>query len=118
MKIPTPVITLIVGLALAVSLLVSSMSAVSGEKTARAQASATAAANTVTVPSGTGSASTGSSAGASATAASPAASASGSGFVIPPHANYVGEVQGNLGSVAIVVHDTFAVAYFCNGKTQ
>ena len=123
MKIPTPVITLIVGLALAVSLLVSSMSAVSGEKTARAQASATAAANTVTVPTGTGSASTGSSAGASATAAStaaasPAASASGSGFVIPPHANYVGEVQGNLGSVAIVVHDTFAVAYFCNGKTQ
>lgn len=117
MKIPTPVITLIVGLALAVSLLVSSMSAVSGEKTARAQASATAAANTVTVPTGA------SSAGASATAAStaaasPSASASGSGFVIPPHANYVGEVQGNLGTVAIVVHDTFAVAYFCNGKTQ
>src|SRR6185437_4445473 len=115
MKIPTPVITLIVGLALAVSLLVSSMSAVSGEKTARAQASATAAANTVTVP-----ASTGPSAGAAASAAtaSPSPSASGSGFVIPPHANYVGEVQGNLGSVAIVVHDTFAVAYFCNGKTQ
>jgi len=38
--------------------------------------------------------------------------------VIPPHANYVGEVQGNLGSVALVVHDTFAIAYFCNGKTQ
>ena len=53
MKIPTPVITLIVGLALAVSLLVSSMSAVSGEKTARAQASATAAANTVTAPAST-----------------------------------------------------------------
>jgi len=122
MKIPTPVITLIVGLALAVSLLVSSMSAVSGEKTARAQASATAAANTVTVPASTVPASTGPSAGASAAAASaaasPSASASGSGFVIPPHANYVGEVQGNLGSVAIVVHDTFAVAYFCNGKTQ
>lgn len=120
MKIPTPVITLIVGLALAVSLLVSSMSAVSGEKTARAQASATAAANTVTVPSGSAA-----SAGASATAASsgsaaasPSPSGSGSGFVIPPHANYVGEVQGNLGTVAIVVHDTFAVAYFCNGKTQ
>jgi len=117
MKIPTPVITLIVGLALAVSLLVSSMSAVSGEKTARAQASATAAANTVTVPASTVPASTGPSA-ASAATASPSPSASGSGFVIPPHANYVGEVQGNLGSVAIVVHDTFAVAYFCNGKTQ
>jgi hypothetical protein len=30
----------------------------------------------------------------------------------------VGQVQGDLGSVAIVVHDTFAVAYFCNGSTQ
>jgi serine/threonine-protein kinase len=37
--------------------------------------------------------------------------------VIPPHANYDGEVQGNLGAVALVVHDTFAVAYFCNGST-
>jgi serine/threonine-protein kinase len=27
-------------------------------------------------------------------------------------------VQGNLGSVAIVVHETFAIAYFCNGSTQ
>ena len=50
--------------------------------------------------------------------ASAAASASASGsFVIPPHANYDGEVQGNLGAVALVVHDTFAVAYFCNGST-
>ena len=38
--------------------------------------------------------------------------------MIPPHANYVGKVQGNTGSVAIVVHDTFAIAYFCNGRTQ
>lgn len=38
--------------------------------------------------------------------------------MIPPHANYDGEVQGDLGAVAIVVHDTFAIAYFCNGKTQ
>jgi hypothetical protein len=37
--------------------------------------------------------------------------------VIPPNANYDGEVQGNLGAVALVVHDTFAVAYFCNGST-
>ncbi len=117
MKIPTPVITLIVGLALAVSLLVSSMSAVSGEKTARAQASAAAdtgaAAASTAQPAASGAA-------ASSPAASPSPSASGTaqGFVIPPHANYVGEVQGNLGSVAIVVHDTFAVAYFCNGKTQ
>ena len=120
MKIRTPVITLIVGLALAASLLVSSMSAVSAKKAALAEASASAAADT-------GSAATASTApptaaGASATVAS-SSSASPSpstsqGFVIPPHANYVGEVQGNLGSVAIVVHDTFAIGYFCNGKTQ
>jgi hypothetical protein len=125
MKIPTPVITLIVGLALAVSLLVASMSAVSGEKTAQARASAaaaqTSAASVTSGPAATAAtAATGASAAAgSSPAASPSPSASGSpGFVIPPHANYVGEVQGDLGSVAIVVHDTFAVAYFCNGKTQ
>ena len=117
MKIPTPVITLIVGLALAVSLLVSSMSAVSGEKTARAQAAAAADTGAATASTAQPAAS---GAAASSPAASPSPSASGTaqGFVIPPHANYVGEVQGNLGSVAIVVHDTFAVAYFCNGKTQ
>jgi hypothetical protein len=121
MKIPTPVITLIVGLALAVSLLVSSMSAVSGKKAALAGASASAAANAV--PAATAGTVTvtaqATAAGASATAASSVSpSASASGFVIPPHANYDGRVQGDLGSIAIVVHDTFAVAYFCNGSTQ
>ena len=120
MKIRTPVITLIVGLALAASLLVSSMSAVSAKKAALAEASASAAADTGSAA--TASAAPPTAAGASATAASsPSASPSPStsrGFVIPPHANYVGEVQGNLGSVAIVVHDTFAIGYFCNGKTQ
>jgi hypothetical protein len=120
MKIPTPVITLIVGLALAVSLLVASMSAVSGEKTARAQAAASAAADTgaaADTPSAAPTTAAGASATAASSSASPSPSASGA-FVIPPHANYVGQVQGDLGSVAIVVHDTFAVAYFCNGKTQ
>jgi hypothetical protein len=120
MKIPTPVITLIVGLALAVSLLVASMSAVSGEKTARAQAAASAAADTgaaADTPSAAPPTAAGASATAASSSASPSPSASGA-FVIPPHANYVGQVQGDLGSVAIVVHDTFAIAYFCNGKTQ
>jgi serine/threonine-protein kinase len=27
-------------------------------------------------------------------------------------------VQGDAGSVAIVVHDNFAIAYYCNGSTQ
>src|SRR6185312_1325718 len=117
MKIATPVITLIVGLALAASLLVSSMSAVSGEKAALARASAAANATAAASASPAQPTSAGASATAAASAASPSPSSS-QGFVIPPHANYVGEVQGNLGSVALVVHDTFAIAYFCNGKTQ
>jgi hypothetical protein len=119
MKIPTPIITLIVGIALAASLLISSMNAVSAKKAALAAASASAAAGGGSVA--TASAAQPTAAGASAsTAHSPSASPSPSpsGFVIPPHANYVGQVQGDLGSVAIVVHDTFAIAYFCNGSTQ
>lgn len=111
MKIATPVITLIVGLALAASLLFSDMVAVSNRKAAAATAS-TAGASTAA----TAAASTGASAATHSPPASPSATASG--FVIPPHANYDGEVQGNLGAIAIVVHDTFAIAYFCNGSTQ
>jgi serine/threonine-protein kinase len=120
MKIKTPIITLLVGVALAVVLLIGSMSAVSAKKAALAAASASAAASAapaVTTSSSASGAAASASQSASATA-SAAASASASGsFVIPPHANYDGEVQGNLGAVAIVVHDTFAIAYFCNGKT-
>jgi hypothetical protein len=120
MKIPTPVITLIVGLALAAALLVSSMTAVSEKKAAAAEASASAAANSGAAATASAAQPTGTVASATA-ASSPSAAPSTSasqGFVIPPHANYDGEVQGDLGSVAIVVHDTFAIAYFCNGKTQ
>jgi hypothetical protein len=125
MKIPTPIITLIVGVALAASLLVSSMSAVSAKKAALAEASASSAASAGAVATASAQPTA---AGASATTArSPSASPSPTatpsptpslGFVIPPHANYVGQVQGDLGSVAIIVHDTFAIAYFCNGRTQ
>jgi serine/threonine-protein kinase len=114
MRIPTPVITLIVGVALAASLLFSSVTAVNAKKAALAQASATTAAaspaatTSVASPTATGSA-------AATASASPSSSL---GFVIPPHANYVGKVQGNAGSVAIVVHDNFAIAYYCNGSTQ
>jgi serine/threonine-protein kinase len=128
MKIPTPVITLIVGLALAISLLVSSITAVSSKKAALAEASASAAANAgpaATQPATGAStaaavASTAKSqaATAAATASASASPSSTAGFVIPPHANYVGQVESGRGSVAIVVHDTFAVAYFCNGSTQ
>jgi len=116
MRIPTPVITLIVGVALAASLFFSSMTAVSAKKAALAQASAATAAaspaatTSVASPTATGS--------AAATASASPSSSSTLGFVIPPHANYVGKVQGNAGSVAIVVHDNFAIAYYCNGSTQ
>ena len=130
MKIPTPVLTLIVGAVLAASLLVSSMSAVSAKKAALAAASASAVA-AGTGPAAPAAASAGTASASAAGAgvspsaspaasalASPSAAASAAGFVIPAHGNYVGEVQGDLGSVAIAVHDTFAIAYFCNGKTQ
>jgi hypothetical protein len=129
MKIPTPVITLLVGVAVAATLLISSMTAVSAKKAALAAASASAAAT-----AGTGAAaSAGTSASASATTSAaqptaPATSAAPSsaspspaasrGFVVPPHANYVGRVDGNHGSVAIAVHDNFAIAYYCNGSTE
>lgn len=114
MKIATPILTLIVGAALAASLLISSMSAVSAKKAALAAAAPAAAATSAA----TGPQPTASGTSTASVTASPAPSATASGFVIPPHANYVGQVQDDLGSVAIVVHDTFAVAYFCNGSTQ
>lgn len=109
MKIATPIITLIVGLALAFSLLFDDMTAVSAEKAA---ASASAAAS----PSAP--AATASSQGAGASPSASPSPSSSLGFVIPPHANYTGEVQGDLGDIAIAVHNTFAIAYFCNGSTQ
>jgi hypothetical protein len=117
MKIPTPVITLIVGLALAASLLFSDMAAVSGEKASAAATTPAAVATGAATATATATA-TASASAAATPSSSASASASASGFVIPPHANYDGQVQGDLGSVAIVVHDTFAIAYFCNGSTQ
>jgi hypothetical protein len=115
MKIPTPVITLIVGLALAAALFFSDMAAVSGEK---ANASATTGAGTAATGAASSAPATASTSASATNSPSASSSATASGFVIPPHANYDGQVQGDLGSVAIVVHDTFAIAYFCNGSTQ
>ena len=101
------------------------MSAVSAKKAALAAASASAAANPGSAASTSAASAQPTAAGASAgtatssTGPSPSASSTASpSFVIPPHANYDGQVQGDLGSVALVVHDTFAVAYYCNGSTQ
>ena len=125
MRIATPVITLIVGLALALSLLFDDMTAVSAKKAALAAASASAAANPGSAASTSAASAQPTATGASASTAtsstgpSPSASSTASpSFVIPPHANYDGQVQGDQGSVALVVHDTFAIAYYCNGSTQ
>jgi hypothetical protein len=115
MKIATPIITLIVGVALAASLLFSDMAAVSAKKAALAAASASGAATVgAAVPASAGASAT----SARSPSASPSPTTTSPGFVIPPHANYDGEVQGDEGMVALVVHDTFAIAYFCNGSTQ
>lgn len=108
--------TLLAGAALAVVLLISSMSAVSAKKAALAAASASAAATSAPAVTASAAASTTAGTGSPPAPAPASASATGS-FVIPPHANYDGEVRGNKGAVALVVHDTFAVAYFCNGST-
>jgi len=121
MKIATPIITLIVGVALAASLLFSDMTAVSAKKAALAEASASSAAAAAAAPTASAAQPTAAGAAAATTAGSPSASSSptpSQGFVIPPHANYVGQVQGDEGSVAVVVHDNFAIGYFCNGSTQ
>jgi len=121
MKISTPIITLIVGVALAASLLFSDMTAVSTKKADLAAAAASASAAATASGAATASAASTASAAASpagAQSSSATASPTASGFVIPPHANYVGQVQGDRGSVAVVVHDSFAIAYFCNGGTQ
>jgi len=123
MRIPTPVITLIAGVALFAGLLAASVHQVSGRKAALAAVAASAGTTTTasaTVPPAAGpSATTLSPPAPPAVTLSPSAPPTVSrGFVVPPHANYVGKVQGNLGSVAVVVHDTFAIAYFCNGSTQ
>jgi hypothetical protein len=129
MKIATPIITLIVGVALAASLLFSDMTAVSAKKAALAATAAAApgVASTASAaqPTGAGTstttASTAATGGTATSGGSPSASPSPTtspGFVIPPHANYDGEVQGDEGMVALVVHDSFAIAYFCNGSTQ
>jgi hypothetical protein len=118
MKIPTPILTLIVGVALAASLLVSDFTAVSAKKAALAAASAAATSTSAAATAGAAATASAGASPAGTQSSSATASPTASSFVIPPHANYVGQVQGDRGSVAIVVHDSFAIAYFCNGGTQ
>jgi len=108
MKLRSPHVTLLAGAALGIGLWIASMVAASPGPAGTGYSAAGAGASSAT-PTTTTTTTTSPSATASS---SPSPTAS---FVIPAHANYVGEVMGDLGSIAIVVHDTTAVAYFCNG---
>jgi hypothetical protein len=100
MKIKTPYLTLLVGAALGVVLLVASMLA-----TPKAPASPIAAATPVPA----------SSASAPSSPASPTPTATVVANV-PARANYAGEVNGGGASVAISIHHGQAIAYVCNGS--
>jgi hypothetical protein len=114
----SPLITLLTGAVLGIGLWIASMVAASpapagyGASAAAATATATAPAPSSPVPATT------SAPASSPSAATPSASPSPtSSFVIPAHANYVGPVMAGGGSIAIVVHDTSAIAYYCNGAS-
>jgi hypothetical protein len=98
MKIKTPYLTLLVGAALGVVLLVASMLA-----TPKAPASSIAAATPAPASS------------APAQSASPTPTATVVANV-PARANYAGEVNGGGASVAISIHHGQAIAYVCNGS--
>jgi len=100
MKIKTPYLTLLVGAALGVVLLVASMLA-----TPKAPASPIAAATPAPA----------SSASAPSSPASPTPTATVVANV-PARANYAGEVNGGGASVAISIHHGQAIAYVCNGS--
>jgi hypothetical protein len=100
MKRNTPLITLLTGAALGVSLLAASMLAAAQEP-----ARSTAAATPAPAPTAT----------ARPSAASPAATATAAAK-LPARADYAGEVHGGGASVAISVHGSQAIAYVCNGS--
>ena len=95
MKRNTPLITLLVGAALGVVLLVASM--LTTPSSALPNYSAAAA--------------------SSAAASAPAAAPSPAPTRTTPTADFTGRVGGGGGSVAVAVHGDKAIAYVCNGST-
>src|SRR6266702_498711 len=136
MKRNTPLITLLVGAALGVVLLVSNMLATpSGAPVSYSAAAASAAsvpATAAAAPSSPAPAATESSAapaesseapGQSQAQSSPAVSEPASApspaptRTTPTRATYTARVGGGGGSVAVAVHGSKAIAYVCNGST-
>src|SRR5262249_12429544 len=99
MKRNTPLITLLVGAALGVVILVASMLATpSGAAPASYSA---AAASAAPAPS----------------SAAPSTPAPAPTRTTPTRADFAGRVGGGGGSVAVAVHGDKAIAYVCNGST-
>ena len=120
MKRNTPLITLLVGAALGVVLLVASMlttpsSALPNYSAAAASSAAPAESATA---SPTGPAPAESSEAPEQSSAEPAAAPSPApARTTPTRADFTGRVGGGGGSVAVAVHGDKAIAYVCNGST-
>ena len=113
MKRNTPLITLLVGAALGVVLLVATMLA--APSSAPVNYSAAAASSAAPAESSTGPAPAESS---EAPEESPAAAPSPApARTTPTRADFAGRVGGGGGSVAVSVHGDKAIAYVCNGST-
>jgi hypothetical protein len=104
MKRNTPLITLLVGAALGVVLLVATMLATPSSALPASYSTATAS------PAPSSPAPAESSPAASATSAAPIRTT-------PTRADFAGRVGGGGGSVAVSVHGDKAIAYVCNGST-
>lgn len=105
MKRNTPLITLLVGAALGVVLLVATMLAT--PSSAPVNYSAAAASSAAPAPAES----------SEAPEQSPAAAPSPAPTRTTPTADFTGRVGGGGGSVAVAVHGDKAIAYVCNGST-
>jgi len=131
MKRNTPLITLLVGAALGVVLLISNMLATPSGKPVSYSAAAASAASvpaTAAAPSSPAPAVTESSPAPATSSAAPAESPAESSPAVsepapattrttPTKATYTARVGGGGGSVAVAVHGSKAIAYVCNGST-
>src|SRR6478672_6531070 len=135
MKRNTPLITLLVGAALGVVLLISNMLATPSGKPVSYSAAAASAASvpaTAAAPSSPAPAVTESSPAPATSSAAPAESPAESSPAVsqpaaapspeptrttPTKATYTARVGGGGGSVAVAVHGSKAIAYVCNGSS-
>ena len=119
MRRNTPLITLLVGAALGVVLLVANTLATpsSAQPNYSAVAASSAAPAESATPAPTESSEAPEPAESSAAASAPAAAPSPAPTRTTPTADFTGRVGGGGGSVAVAVHGDKAIAYVCNGST-